>query len=90
MVPSGAQAKFSWAGGTPLLWQGRCLDVWNLKQGLPQKLCGSLLSQKLLAFVVCTLTCADYFRCNPETKMSPADALETPTQLFKNMIFANK
>ena len=32
---------------TPLLWQGRCPDVWSLKQGLPQKLCHFCLSQKL-------------------------------------------
>jgi hypothetical protein len=44
---------------TPLLWQGRCLDVWNLKCGLPQMLCGFHLTQKLLAFVVHTLPCAD-------------------------------
>ena len=38
MAPPGALAKPSWVGQTPLLWQGRCLDVWSLKQGLPQKL----------------------------------------------------
>jgi hypothetical protein len=26
------------AGQTPLLWQGRCLDIWSLKRGLSQKL----------------------------------------------------
>ena len=40
-------------------WPGRCPDVWSPKRGLPQKLCGSHLSQKLLASVVHTLTCAD-------------------------------
>jgi hypothetical protein len=34
-------------------------DVWSPKQGLPQKLCGFRLSQKLLASVVHTLTCTD-------------------------------
>ena len=59
MALPGAPAKPSRAGQTPLLWQGRCPDVWNLKRGQPQKLCGSRLSQKLLASVVHTLTCAD-------------------------------
>jgi hypothetical protein len=45
---------------TPILWPGRCPDVWGPKRGLPQKLCGSCLSQKLLASVVHTLTCAEY------------------------------
>ena len=26
-------------GRTPVLWQGRCPDVWSPKQGLSQKLC---------------------------------------------------
>jgi hypothetical protein len=38
MKPPGAQAKPSWAGRTLLLWQGRYLDVWSPKRGLPQKL----------------------------------------------------
>jgi hypothetical protein len=46
---------------TPLLWRGRCLDVWSLKRGrcldvwslkwdLSQKLCHFCLSQKLCCF----------------------------------------
>jgi hypothetical protein len=35
---------------------------------LPQKLCGSCLSQKLLASVVHTLTCPDYFLWCPGTR----------------------
>jgi hypothetical protein len=50
MAPPGALAKPSWAGRTPLLWQGRCLDVRSLNQGLPQKLCPFCLSQKLCSF----------------------------------------
>jgi hypothetical protein len=42
----GALAKPSLAGWTPLLWQGRCPDVWSPKRGLAQKLCGFCLSQK--------------------------------------------
>ena len=49
VAPSGTQAKPTQVGLTPLLWQGRCLDVWSTKQGLPQKLCLFCLSQKLLA-----------------------------------------
>jgi hypothetical protein len=33
---SGSQSP---PGQTPLLWRGRCLDVWSLKRGLSQKLC---------------------------------------------------
>jgi len=47
--PTDAQAMPSWARQTPLLWPERCPDVWSPKWGLPQKLCGSCLSQKLLA-----------------------------------------
>ena len=43
------------------------------KQVLSQKLCCCGLSQKLLASVVHTLTCADHFRWSPGTKMAPAD-----------------
>jgi hypothetical protein len=59
LSPADALAIPSWAGQTPILCQGWCSDVWSLKRGLPQKLCGSCLSQKLLASVVHTLTCAD-------------------------------
>ena len=38
MSPADAQTKASRAGSTPILWQGRCPDVWSLKWGLPQKL----------------------------------------------------
>jgi hypothetical protein len=69
MSPVDAEAKPFWAGRTPVLWPGRCPDVWSPKRGLPQKLCGSCLSQKLLASVVHTLTCADYFRRSPGTKI---------------------
>jgi hypothetical protein len=38
MAPPGAPAKPSRAGQTPLLLQGRCLDVWSPKWGLSQNL----------------------------------------------------
>ena len=76
MAHPGAPAKPSRAGRTPILSQGRCPDVWSPKRGLPQKLCGSCLSQKLLASVVHTLTCADYFRQSPGTKIAPSDPEE--------------
>ena len=75
VAPAGAIAKPSWVGWTPLFWQGRYPDVWSLKRGLPQNLCGSCLSQKPLASVVHTLACADWTRWSPGTKMSPADTL---------------
>jgi hypothetical protein len=86
MSPIDAQAKPSQTEQTPLLWQGRCLDVWILKRLLPQKLCGSLLSQKLLAFVVHTLTCADYSQWSPGFKMSPADAQAKPSSAGRTPI----
>jgi hypothetical protein len=43
------------------------------KQDLSQKLCCFGLSQKLLASVVHTLTCADYFRWSPRTTMAPTN-----------------
>ena len=68
-VPSpGAAAKPFWAGRTPLLWQGSCPDVRSPKCGLPQKVCGFCLSQKLLASAVHTLTCADQSWRNPGTQ----------------------
>ena len=79
MAPTDPEAKASQDGWTPVLWPGRWPDVWSLKRGLPQKLCGSCLSQKLLASVVHTLTCADYFWWSPGTKMAPADAEGKPS-----------
>ena len=38
MAPPGAPVKPSWAGQTPLLWQGGCPDVWSPKWGLSKKL----------------------------------------------------
>ena len=48
------------------------------KQYLSQKLCCFGLSQKLLASVGHTLTCADYFQRSPGTKMVPTDAEHSP------------
>jgi hypothetical protein len=73
MASANSEAKASRAGRIPVLWPGGWLDVCGLKRALPQKLCGSHLSQKLSASVVHTLTCADYFGRSPRTKMAPAD-----------------
>jgi hypothetical protein len=64
------EAKASRARWTPVLWLGRWPDVWSPKMALPQKLCGSHLFQKLLASVVHTLTCADYFLQSPLKSLS--------------------
>jgi hypothetical protein len=40
---------------------------------LPQKLCGSCLSQKLLASMVHILASADNFLRSPGAKMAPSD-----------------
>ena len=69
MSPADAESKPSRDRRTPILWPGRCLDVWSPKRGLPQKLCGSCLSQKVLASVVHTLTCADYSQWSPGPKI---------------------
>jgi hypothetical protein len=81
MSPPDAVAKPSEAGWTPLLWQGSCPDVWSLKRGLPQKLCGFCLFQKLLASAVHTLTCADQSRQNLGTQDAPPpDAVAKPSR----------
>jgi hypothetical protein len=70
MSSADPEAKPSRARWTPVLWPGRWLDVWSPKSALPQKLCVSRLSQKLLASVVHTLTHADYFWRSPGTNLS--------------------
>jgi hypothetical protein len=50
MAPQGALANPSQVECTPLLWQGRFLDVWSWRRVLLQKLCHFCLSQKLCSF----------------------------------------
>jgi hypothetical protein len=71
--PPYAKAKHFRAVRAPILWMGRFWDFWSQKRGLPQKLCGSCLSQKLLDSVLHTLTCADYFLWSPGSKMASAN-----------------
>jgi hypothetical protein len=73
MSPAESVAKPSRSERTPILWPGRCPNVWSPKRGMPQNLYGSRLSQKLLASVVHTLTCADYFWQSPGSKMAPTN-----------------
>jgi hypothetical protein len=68
MASPDPEAKASQARGTPVLWPGRWSDVWSLKRALPQKLCGSSLSQNLSASV-CTLSPVQTtFRGSPGTR----------------------
>jgi hypothetical protein len=48
--PRCSAAEPSLADWTPLIWRGRCPDVWSLERGLCQKLCHFCLSQKLCSF----------------------------------------
>jgi hypothetical protein len=80
MASTDPEAKASQAEWTPVLWPGRWPDVWNPKMVLPQKLCGSHLSQKLLASVVHTLTCADCPPRSPGTEMASAEPEEEATR----------
>ena len=52
MAPPGAQAEPFQAGRTPLLWQGRCLDIWSPKWCLSQKLCRFFSPKSPLSRVV--------------------------------------
>ena len=78
MAPTDPEAKASQAGWTSVLWPGRWPDVWSPKTALPQELCGSCVSQKLLASVVHTLTCADCLPWSPGTEMAPAEPEAKP------------
>ena len=74
MAPADPETKASQDGWIPVLWPGRWPDVWSPKTVLLQKLCGSRLSQKPLASVVHTLTCADCPPWSPGTKVAPLES----------------
>ena len=69
MASPGVLAKPTRAGRTDVLWKGRCLVFWSLKQGLPQK-----LSSRDLWGVLCLLT--QVTRCwrRPEGTCDPGQA----------------
>ena len=69
MTSPGAPAKPSWAGKTPVLWQGWCPDVWSLKRGLPQK-----LSSRDLGGVLRFLPQETWCWCRPEGTCDPGQA----------------
>jgi hypothetical protein len=66
---------FSYREGAQIsgVWTSLLAKDEGPKQDPSQKLCCFGLSQKLSVSVVYTLTCADYFRRSPRTKMAPAD-----------------
>jgi hypothetical protein len=74
LAPTDPEAKASRAGQTPVLWPGRWSDVWSPKRTLPQKLCGSRLSQKLSASVCILSPVQTTFRWSPGTKTAPVDS----------------
>jgi hypothetical protein len=86
MASSGALAKPSCVWWTPVLWQGRCLDVWSQKQGLPQKLCGFCLSQKLCNFCSPNSHLSRLFWRDWETKMAPVGARAKPSCVGRTLL----
>jgi hypothetical protein len=68
-APSGGKLS-SYREGAQIsgIWTSLLAEDEGPKQGLSQKLCCFGLSQKLLASVVHTLTCAEYSRRSPRTK----------------------
>ena len=90
MAPVIPEAKSSRAGWTPVLWPGRWPHVWNPKMVLSQKLCGSRLSQQLLASVVHTLTCADYFLRSPEPRWLPRILRQNPPRPGRHLSFGRE
>ena len=71
----------SYREGTQIsgIWTSLLAEDEGPKQDLSQRLCCFGLSQKLLASVVPTLTCVDYFWRSPRTKMALADAEAKPS-----------
>ena len=57
MAPPNAVANLSRVGQTPVLWQGKCLDVWSPKWVLSQMLCHFSLFQKLCSFCLSQKLC---------------------------------
>ena len=74
MASSDPEAKTSRPGWISFFWPGRWPGILSLKMVLPQKLCGSRLSQNLLTSVVHTLACADNFLGSSAAKMAPSDS----------------
>jgi hypothetical protein len=61
------------------VWTSLLAEDKGPKQDLSQKLCCFVLSQKLLASVVHTLTSADYSWWSPGAKMSATDTQAKPS-----------
>ena len=63
------------SGRTPLLWQGKCLDVWSWKRGVSKKLCDYCLSQNLTCCCTQHSHLTEYSLRDPGPKMAPSPAV---------------
>jgi hypothetical protein len=78
-------------GQTPLLWQGKCLDIWSLKGVCPRSCVVSACPRSYVASVVCTLTCTDCSLRDPRHKMVPSPALEVrPTPRWSPLLWQGR
>ena len=65
-------------GQTPLLWQGRCPDVWSPKRGSVLEAV-LLLQSSCSPFAVFELTCIDMSLRDPGPQMFSSPALKEPS-----------
>jgi hypothetical protein len=59
----------------PLLWQGKCPDVWSPKRGVSQKLYHYCLSQNLSCYCTLHSHLTEYSLRDPGPKMAPSPAV---------------
>ena len=75
---------------TPLLWRGRCLDVWSLKLGLSQKLCRFCLSQNLCSFCSQHSYLRRFGSEGPGTQEAPSPAQAVRALLGRHLSFGRE